>query len=146
SRTAVLTFDSIAADHYQLRVLDSLVSTDGVHLAEVFTSSFTAVTDLTQSVSMRFTRARSSRRSGTVSYDVSISNTGANTLVLLFILQLNPQEHFEGEPQGNVGRAANGAFLVDLSKALPNGVLAPGQATIGQTITVSNPGGQRVAF
>ena len=46
-------------------------------------------------------------------------------------------QQFAGEPLDNLGRAADGTWLIDLSGSLPpSGLLGPGQSTTGQTITV----------
>src|SRR5262249_17048737 len=108
SHTAVLTFDALAADHYHLKVATRIQSAEGLSLAQAYDGPFTAISDLTTSVSIRFTRARSLRSAHTISYDVSVTNTGTSTLLLPLVLQLHPAEHFDGEPLGNQGRAADG--------------------------------------
>src|SRR5262249_39222438 len=50
------------------------------------------------------------------------------------------------EPLGTAGRSATGSWLIDLSGSLPRGLLAPNQSTVGQTITVFNPGNPTVDF
>src|SRR6185369_10981426 len=63
------------------------------------------------------------------------------------VLQLTPLQHFDGEPLGATGRAADGSWLIDLSDGLPaSGILAAGQSTTGKTITVATSNRQPVAF
>src|SRR5439155_25203223 len=104
-RTAVLTFDALSADHYHLQVAAALRSSEEVGLAEVYTSSFTGVADLTSVLKFQFTDARMLRSLQTVSYDVTVTNVGTQDLLLPLVLRLSPQQHFDGEPQGNLGRA-----------------------------------------
>jgi hypothetical protein len=146
SRTAVLTFDAINAGDYTLHVSTNVLSSDGLGLALAYTTQFTAVTDISSLISLQFSDSRMDRANQTVSYDVTITNTGAHALVLPVVLQLSPEQHFAGVPSGAQGRAADGSFLIDLSTALPGGLLRPGQSITGSTITVQDPGAQRVAF
>jgi YD repeat-containing protein/VCBS repeat-containing protein len=142
----VLTFDSLAADHYHLQVAAALQSTEGVGLAAAYTSAFTGIDDLTSVLNLQFTHARMLRSQQTVSYDVTVTNIGTRDLLLPLVLRLSPQQHFDGEPQGNLGRADDGSWLIDLTGSLPGGLLRHGQSTAGQTITVSDPGAERVGF
>src|SRR5262249_16679601 len=47
SRTAVLTFDALAADRYRLTVQPALRSTEGLGLADAYTTRFLALSNLT---------------------------------------------------------------------------------------------------
>src|SRR5207249_953621 len=80
-RTAVLTFDALDAGHYQLKVLTSLQSAEGLNLAEAYTTQFLAVTDLASFVTFQFSNARSNRAQGTVSYDITITNRSTHSLL-----------------------------------------------------------------
>ncbi len=147
SRTAVLGFNALSADYYNLKVLSSLLSNLGVPLAQEFDSSFTATADLSSVISLQFGATRSDRATGTVSFDVTITNTSTHNLLLPIVLHLAPQEQFAGEPQGNSGRAADGSWLIDLSGDLPpDGILGPGQRSAGQTITVTTPDDETVNY
>jgi CARDB/Putative Ig domain len=147
SRTAVLNFDAFASDHYQLRVLTNLRSQDGINLAQEFDSDFTATTDLSSVISLQFDLARSDRTTGTVSFDVTITNTTSHKLLLPVVLHLTPVNQFPGEPEGNQGRAPDGSWLIDLSGDLPaNGILDAGQSSSGRTITIDASNGRPVAF
>src|SRR5262249_24188325 len=60
---------------------------------------------------------------------------------------LTPTQRFTGEPEGNVGRAPDGSWLIDLSGNLPpDGILMPGQISTGCTLTIRNVNGHPVAF
>jgi hypothetical protein len=146
SRTASLSFDALAPDHYVLVVSDSVRNTDGLDLAQKFTESFAAVGDLTALVQLSFFNARSDRADGTISYDVSVTNKTDRSVVVPLTLELDPSQHYDGVPEDAAGRTATGTFLIDLSASVPSGILAAGQTTIGRTITVSNPTGRRVTF
>src|SRR6185503_9587370 len=103
------------------QVLATVESAARLNLAEPFTSQFTAISDLTAFLAIEFTRARSHRGSATVSYDVQITNTGTNTVLLPLVLELDPTENFIGQPLGATGRSANGSWLIDLSSTLSSG-------------------------
>ncbi len=146
THTALLRFDGLEADHYRLAVHDTLAGRDGLPLPVEYTTQFTAVTDLSSLLDVRFTRARSDRDHHTISYDVTVTSKSAFDLLLPVVLQLSPLHQYDGEPVGAAGRSADGSWLIDLSQGLPGGILHPGQSTTGQTVTVYNPTGQRVAF
>ena len=124
----------------------SVKSAAGFNLAAPYTSTFTAIGDLTGLVDIRFLLARMDRAHETVSYDVTVSNISGRDLLLPLVLELDPLRNYDGEPQGTLGRSAAGTWLIDLSANLPSGVLGAGLATTGQTITVRNPSGRPVAF
>ena len=147
TRTAVLSFAPLTGDHYQLKVLTGVQNVAGLGLAQPYVTDFTTVSDVTSVLDIDFTDVRSDRSTGTVSFDVTVTNKSSHALVLPLILQLTPQQQFAGEPLGISGRAADGSWLIDLSDNLPaNGVLAAGQSTSGRTVTVSTPDRQPVAF
>jgi hypothetical protein len=147
TRTAVLSFAPLAGDHYQLKVLTGVQNVAGLKLAEPYVTDFTTVSDVTSVLDIDFTLARSDRNTGTVSFDVTVTNKSSHALVLPLILQLTPEQSFAGEPIGVSGRAADGSWLIDLSDNLPaSGILAAGQSTSGRTVTVSTPDRQPVAF
>jgi hypothetical protein len=147
NRTAVLSFDPLYADRYQLQVLAGINSSTGLGLAESYSTRFTAIADLTSVLGLQFSMARSDRANGTVSFDVSVTNTGQHRLLLPIILQLTPVQHFDGEPLGANGRSADGSWLIDLNANLPSsGILEPGQSTSGRTVSVLTTNRHPVAF
>ena len=118
-----------------------------INLAQEFDSTFTATADLSAVIDLQFLLSRSDRATGTVSFDVNITNTSSHALLLPVVLHLAPVNQFPGEPQGNQGRAPDGSWLIDLSGDLPaNGILLPGQSSMGQTITISTTNGRPVAY
>ena len=139
SRTVVLSFDRLVADRFELRIMASVRSAAGIALGADNVSSFTGITDLSALVNIEFTLARMDRAADTVSYDVRLRNTSTRLLLLPLILELDPVHNFTGEPLGATGRTSEGTWLVDLSDALPDGILRPGEVTVGRTITVRNP-------
>jgi hypothetical protein len=71
TRRAYLSFESLVADEYELRVASSIKSTQGLGLGQTYTASFTTLLNCTESVQITFAGSRSDRLNGTVSYDVS---------------------------------------------------------------------------
>src|SRR5205807_1621242 len=118
----------------------------GVALAQAYSAAFVAASDFSMFVSVGFAAARSHRGEGTVSYDVTVTNTGAYDLLVPLMLVLDPAQYFSGQPLGASGQTASGLWLIDLGDGLTGGALHPGQSTIAQTLTVQDPDGQRVAF
>src|SRR5205814_8971507 len=94
-----------------------------------------------------FTSTRSDRRSGTVSYDVKITNRSPVSFLVPLVLVLDPRNNYPGIPAGATGQAPDGRWFIDLSSNLPpGGKLLPGQSTTGRTITISNPELRSVDF
>ncbi len=147
TRTVTLSFNALSADHYKLRVLTGLKSARGIPLPAEYDSDFTATADLSGILNLQFGLSRSDRNTGTVSFDVTVTNVSSHAILLPVVLHLNPLNQFPGEPQGNLGRGPDGSWLIDLSGSLPaDGILNPGQSSTGQTITVVMKNGQPVAF
>jgi Bacterial Ig domain/Putative Ig domain/Bacterial Ig-like domain len=145
-RTVTLQFDPIAASTYSLTVFHSVTSTQGERLAQDDTTSFTAVSNISALVSVGFTDVRSSRSEGTVSYDVTVTNIGGNTIQAPLTLVLDPGQYFLGRPTGAATQTSTGLWLIDLGAGLAGGVLRPGQSTTAQTITISNPSSQHISL
>ena len=57
SRTAVLTFDALDADRYVLKVGTGVKSSDGLPLAQAYSTDFEAVADFSSLITVRFTTA-----------------------------------------------------------------------------------------
>ncbi|HEX4609016.1 MAG TPA: putative Ig domain-containing protein, partial [Urbifossiella sp.] len=147
SRTAVLTFPVLTADRYHLAVLTGLTNDLGVALEQEYDSAFTATADLSAVLSLHFSTARSDRATGTVSFDVTVTNTSPHDVLVPVVLRLTPVNNFPGQPQGNQGRAPDGSWLIDLGADLPaDGILHPGQSSAGRTITIISTGGRTVAY
>jgi hypothetical protein len=145
SRTAGLTVDALLPDTYQLQVLKTVESQRGVAMAEDYSSSFVAVSDFSALVRFEFFNSRMLRSAGTISYDVTITNITSNDLLLPLVLVLDPARNYSGVPEDALPRDDSGVFFIDLSGSLPEqGRLRPNQTTLGRTVTIRNPTGQRV--
>jgi hypothetical protein len=142
SRTAFLSFDRLEADDYTLRVSTSLKSDQGLGLAQVYESDFTALLDFSNHVSIGFAATRMDRASGTVSYDVTVTNIGEDDLRAPLTLVIDPGQYFAGQPIG-AQLSSIGLWLIDLTSVLTNAELKVGETIATQTITVTTPGNQR---
>src|SRR5262249_31665433 len=110
-----------------------------------FSTSFTAVSDVSHLVDIHFTTSRSNRSAGTVSWDVTLTNRSTFDLFLPLVLVLDPAQGYPGIPQGASGRAPDGRWFIDLSALLPDGQrLRPGQSTAGRTLTIYSAPDRRV--
>ncbi|MCU0915393.1 MAG: tandem-95 repeat protein [Planctomycetes bacterium] len=146
TRTAYLTFDGLLPDTYALTVRAGVASVLGPTAADDYQTTFTAVDDLTPYVDIHFDTARSDRNAGTISYDVTLRNKTDANLVLPVLLLLDPAAGYAGVPTSAGGQTADGKWLIDLSTNLPGSLLAPGATTTGRTVTIDNPGQQRIQF
>ncbi|MFM6761644.1 MAG: putative Ig domain-containing protein, partial [Microcystis panniformis] len=146
TRSALLNFETLIPDKYELRVENSLRSKAGLAMPEDYISKFTAISDFLPFVNFQFNTPRSDRANQTVSYDVTITSKGDSDLLLPLVLLLDPSRQFTGQPLGATGKNEEGAYLIDLSDSLPNGRLKPGQSITGKVITVKNPDNLRVDF
>ena len=147
TRTALLSVGPLTTDHYTLTVRAGVRSQLGEPLINDYTTSFAAVGDLSSVVEITFGTARSDRATGTVSYDVTLTNIGIDTLVLPVLLVLDPAAGYQGVPDGAEQDPDGGRWLINLSDQLPpDGQLQPGESTTGRTITIINPDDQRVVF
>ena len=144
TKTVILRFDAASADTYTLTVSGNLADDVGLTMGANYVENFQAVTDLTGLVDLEFDDVRSDRATGTISYDVKVVSTTDRDIILPLYLRIAPSQQFQGEPLGTMGRASDGSWLIDLSQSLPGGVLAPGQSTVGQTVTFLDPTAQRI--
>ncbi|KPJ75957.1 MAG: hypothetical protein AMJ54_13385, partial [Deltaproteobacteria bacterium SG8_13] len=146
-RTALLTFQALLPDSYTLTVQDTLTSVFGLTLAEDYTTTFSALSDLSAFIDIDFGLTRMDRALGTVSYDVSLTNIGDAAVILPVLLTLDPRDGYPGIPADASGQSDDGRWLIDLSDALdPDGRLEPGEQTTGRTISVATPDRRRVDF
>ncbi len=147
SQTAILFPRRFEPDQYELHVLATLASAEGLGLADTYTATFLAVSDFSALLEIEFSQTRSSRAEATVSYDVRITNTSEYDLQLPLLLILDPALGYEGIPRNAAGLTPDGAWIVDLSQALPpNGRLAPGESTTGRTVVIDNDGNWHVDY
>jgi len=146
TRTAVLTFNDLQADHYELRVKATIQSTDALALAEPYTLHFQALSDLSAQVRITFTQGRADARSQTVSYNMTVTNITSYDLLaplVLYVDGLAPSVAavLHGRPD-----LETGDWWLDLSSVVSGDRLHPGQTTAPMTITFSNPTGGRLNF
>ncbi|HEY7119523.1 MAG TPA: CARDB domain-containing protein, partial [Tepidisphaeraceae bacterium] len=145
TRTAVLNFNSLKAEHWTFKALASLLSQDQLHPLQDFTSVFTSASDFSDLVDIQLVASRSDRANGTVSYDVKVTSKATNDLLAPLLLVFDPATYFAGQPVGSLP-GNNGLFLLDIGQGLAGGVLHPGQSTAVRTITIGDPGGTRANF
>ena len=142
TRTATLTFDSPPGDHYTLTVDQRIRSAAGLELAAPYTAGFDAVQDFSALVDVAFDATRSDRGSGTVSFDVQVTNRTAYDLRVPLLLVLDPTRYFQGTALG--ATTSGELWQLDIGSGLPNGVLAAGASTEVQTVTLTNPDAQHL--
>src|SRR5205823_3391781 len=96
SRTTTLRFESPAGDTYTLTVAKRIRSAAGLELTAAYTLSFDAVQDFSPLVDVTFVATRSDRATGTVSFDVQVTNRTAYDLRVPLLLVLDPSRYFQG--------------------------------------------------
>ena len=89
-RTARLMFATLQPQAYELRIADTVANLDGLTLNQPHVIRFTATSDLSGLVNIRFTQSRSERRSDSISYDVTVTNTSRRDLYLPLVLVSGP--------------------------------------------------------
>ncbi len=128
TRTVLLNTGNLMPDDYTLTIDDRVKSVFGKHLVTDFATSFQAISDLTAYIDIDFGLTRFDRTLGTVSYDVTLTNTGDTAIVLPVLLVLDPRDGYAGIPEGLAAPSDDGRWLIDLTDSLPaDGRLAPGQ-------------------
>ncbi|MDH5639643.1 MAG: putative Ig domain-containing protein, partial [Nitrospira sp.] len=141
TRTARLDVDALQTDTYTLTVSTEVLSRQGLGLLTPHVVTFTAVSDVSDQVQLDFLNVRSDRANATLSYDVQVTNTSTHDLLAPVRLVLDPAQYFQGAP---IGATISGGFwLLELGAGLSGGILAPGQSTVVQTVTLANPFAQR---
>ncbi|MEI7464998.1 MAG: CARDB domain-containing protein, partial [Burkholderiales bacterium] len=139
TRTATLRFNSLEPGHLKLTVKAGIRSTQGLTLPQPYEMAFTAMSDFSDVVRLDFTNTRSDRDTGTISFDVRVTNIGDIDLLPPMKLVLDPARYFEGTVPGTP--VDGGLWMLDLGLQ-PVG-LKPGQSTVVKTVTLGNPLGQR---
>ena len=145
ARTATLIYEPLAGGLYSLTVEPTVRSRVGLAMTEHYVTQFIAVEDFSTFVRLDFERTRSDRLDGTLSYDLRVTNISDFDLLTPLKLILDPARYFQGLPAGSFDTSADGLWLIDLGGSVTNGRLQPGQSTVTQTITFSNPGEQRAS-
>src|SRR5690606_24984033 len=94
-----------------------------------------------------FSNTRLDRLTGTISYDVTITNKTDGPISLPALLTIDPLGGFTGVPLNAAGQSGDGRWLVDLAGSLPpDGILEAGESTSGRTVSISTGGNQRLSF
>ncbi len=141
THTALLQVQGLTPQSYTLTVLPTIEGTDGFTLAGTYTTTFTAVNDVSNYAQLRITDTRLDRHDQTVTYEVTITNTADYDLLLPLILTLNPAKFVQGAPQGALEQSDDGRWIFSLEGNVPGGVrLEPGQSTTGLTVHIVTPG------
>ena len=147
SNTVNLEYDALITDKYQLIVDDNLSNPDGVTLPAPYQVDFTAVSDFSALVDLEFTNTRSDRANDTVSFDIALTNKTDYDLSLPLNLVLQPGNNSDTAQPTDYGSVSDtGAYLIDLSDSLPDGVFKPGESITEQTVTIYNPDDLRFEY
>ncbi|MGA2068563.1 MAG: CARDB domain-containing protein, partial [Thermoguttaceae bacterium] len=146
SRTAVLTFDSLAGDHYVLTVGTGAESAEGISLAQAYISDFQALTDYTPSIAIHFSNGRADADNQTYLYDVTLTNNTGYDLLTPLILTLDSLGPGGVQLLGSGGQQTAGSWWVDFSSLFPDARFTAGQTTAPLTVTFYNPTGARLTF
>ena len=139
SNTVFLDFNALDTDKYEFSIAPNLKNIEGLFLEEAYQIDFTAVSDFSAFVDLEFTNTRSDRANQTISFDVSLTNQADYDFLLPITLLLQPDNNSTAEPLEAISRSESGAYLVDLSASLTDGILEPGESITGHTVTVYNP-------
>ncbi|MBX9639797.1 MAG: putative Ig domain-containing protein, partial [Mycobacteriaceae bacterium] len=142
SRIATLRFESPAADVYTVSVSKRLQSSASLELGADYVFSFTAVQDFSSLVDISFVATRSDRATGTVAFDVKVTNRTDYELRIPVMLVLDPARYFAGTPVG--ASLTGGLWFLDIGADLPSGILPPGGSTTVRTVTLTNPQAQHI--
>ena len=142
SKSVVLSLGNVSPDQWRLEVASNVVSRAKVRLDGVYVVGFTTVSDLTNQVNIAFSDTRADRLTGTVSYDVSITNTGDDDLKGPLMLLLDPGQYFADKiADANALKGAQqGLWAIDATQALKQmgGKLAKGQKLEHITVSLVN--------
>ena len=140
SNTVYLEYNALTTDTYRLVVSDRLTNPDGITLKAPYQVDFTAISDFSELMDLEFINTRSDRANGTISFDVALTNQTEYDLSLPLNLVLQPRDNSNtAEPTGYSSISDTGAYFIDLSDSLPDGILEPKESIIEQTVTIYNP-------
>jgi len=141
TRTAWIDVQGLEAGQYQLNISSTLQNSAEIRLEQGTISTFTALLDMTGQVQLEFSNTRADRVTGAVSYDVSLTNIGADDLKGPLTLLLDPGRYFgDSIDSADIGGGdQSDLWTIDLSSALlaSGGKFAAGATITGQTITVT---------
>ncbi|MCC7205279.1 MAG: tandem-95 repeat protein, partial [Phycisphaeraceae bacterium] len=136
TRSVYLGFESLQPGEYELRVRSAVSSELGMTLESDYVGQFTVYAQPAVELFPTITNTRSDRAAGTISFDVSVTNTTAYTLGSMRLVF----EGLVGLPvtlENVSGTTDTGAPYLDLPLG-PAGLVAGGLLP-GVTVTLSNP-------
>ena len=142
SKSVILTLGNLNSDQWRLEVASNVVSRAKVRLDGVYVVGFTTVSDLTNQLKIDFSNTRADRLTGSISYDVNITNLGVDNLKGPLMLLIDPGQYFSGSIDGNaLSGAQQGLWVIDASAALKQsgGKLARVKTLKNITVTVVSP-------
>src|SRR3546814_15309491 len=100
-----LSFGNLSADDYTLTADAALTSRNGQRLGVHYSTDFSAFDDISMLVDVLFTNTRLDRLTGTVSYDVTITNKTDGPITLPALLTTDPPAGFPGVPHAAPGQS-----------------------------------------
>jgi hypothetical protein len=142
TRSVTLGFDTLQPDFYALTVASRVQSEGGLPLRAPYTVEFIGVQDFSSLVRIDFVATRSDRATGTLSFDVRVTNITDYNLQTPLMLVLDPGRYFQGMALG-ADVSNDGLWMLDIGQGLVDGVLAPGESTVVRTVTLADTAGQR---
>jgi hypothetical protein len=137
AQVAIVKFNSLIPDNYQLKISERLKSQEGLNLATPYQETFTVFGDFASVIDLKFTSSRADRLNHTISYEISLENKTERDITLPLLLMLDPQLGVTAKPLDS--RQQDGNYFIDLSQTLPSGRLAAGQKITSRTLTIDNP-------
>ncbi|UOP01494.1 putative Ig domain-containing protein [Kingella potus] len=139
-QSVVLTLPDLAPEQWRLEVSTNIQGRNRLRLDGVYTAVFTTVSDFSEQVRIRYRQTRADRLSGSVSYDVDLTNIGSGDIRGPLLLLLDPGRYFGagiGGAQALSG-SQEGLWLIDATEMLEKqgGRLAAGQTLRGITVSL----------
>ena len=146
SRTAVLATSAMEPGGYTITVKSSIESTDGLALAQAYSSHFLTITDITPEVTLDFYAGRSNAATKTYTYSLTITNNSPTALLSPFYLTFDGLTPTGDQVLSAMNPNAQGTVWLDVDSVITSGKLAPGQTSSVATVTFYNPSGGRLTF
>ena len=146
SRTAVLATSAMEPGGYTITVKSSIESTDGLALAQAYSSHFLTITDITPEVTLDFYAGRSNAATKTYTYSLTITNNSPTSLLSPFYLTFDGLTPTGDQVLSAMNPNAQGTVWLDVDSVITSGKLAPGQTSSVATVTFYNPSGGRLTF
>src|SRR5262249_44404661 len=139
-------FNAIQPGGYTLRVNTTAQSTDGLGLAQGYSSHFLAISDFSAQVALNFTNGRANALAKTYSYNLTITNNGPTPLLAPFYLTFDALQPNGAQVVSGTGPNAQGSWWLAVGSSIPGGRLNAGQTSTVMVITFYDPSGLKMAF